>query len=445
MTKEGDSHNADNATDVETVKNNWSIEYNDVWVPYSEGKGFYARVEDLPESNTTGSALVRLPKADTKYSYEASTRAAGNLSDGDHISRTDAYTLMDKVNGTTGTDIIIDLSDDTDADGNGEHFLVGNPYMAYLKMTGDNSFLKENENVLASKFWTLDRNTGSIVVGTPDVTDWDNAAGAHVITDGTDSYIAPMTAFFIEVKDNVADENKKITFSTSMTAAKPGNTENVYTRSYTATNPQLTLTASSAKGKSRAAVVQSFDASNQYESERDAVTLLDSELDAPTVYTVAGNYAAAVNAVHDCQNIPLGVYAKDNEEVELTVEGASQLTEPLYLYDAVTRSSTPIEGDSYTLNLTGSSHGRYFLTTDAGNIRVESDIRIYSPNGGQLIIAASPSDKLKQVQIYDLSGRMVESRKNIGVSTCQLNVTKGIYIVRVISEQGSAEAKLRIR
>lgn len=445
VTKEGDSHNADNATDVETVKNNWSIEYNDVWVPYSEGKGFYARVEDLPESNTTGSALVRLPKADTKYSYEASTRAAGNLSDGDHISRTDAYTLMDKVNGTTGTDIIIDLSDDTDADGNGEHFLVGNPYMAYLKMTGDNSFLKENENVLASKFWTLDRNTGSIVVGTPDVTDWDNAAGAHVITDGTDSYIAPMTAFFIEVKDNVADENKKITFSTSMTAAKPGNTENVYTRSYEATNPQLTLTASSAKGKSRAAVVQSFDASNQYESDRDAVTLLDSELDAPTVYTVAGNYAAAVNAVHDCQNIPLGVYAKDNEEVELTVEGASQLTEPLYLYDAVTRSSTPIEGDSYTLNLTGSSHGRYFLTTDAGNIRVESDIRIYSPNGGQLIIAASPSDKLKQVQIYDLSGRMVESRKNIGVSTCQLNVTKGIYIVRVISEQGSAEAKLRIR
>ena len=78
-------------------------------------------------------------------------------------------------------------------------------------------------------------------------------------------------------------------------------------------------------------------------------------MDAPTVYTVAGNYAAAVNAVHDCQNIPLGVYAKDNEEVELTVEGASQLTEPLYLYDAVTRSSTLIEGDSYTLNLTGGS------------------------------------------------------------------------------------------
>ena len=437
VTKEGYTHNADNATDVETVKNNWSIEYNDVWVPYSEGKGFYARVEDLPESNTTGSALVRLPKADTKYSYEASTRAAGNLSDGDHISRTDAYTLMDKVNGTTGTDITIDLSDDTDTDGDGKHFLIGNPYMGYLNMA---AFFDENKNVLEeNKFWILDRTNGSIVVGTPDVTDWGNGE--------TTGYIAPMTAFFVELKDGLTTEaSKTITFKTSMIAQRPAKgTDNVYTKSYTATNPQLTLTASSAKGKSRAAVVQSFDASNQYESDRDAVTLLDSELDAPTVYTVAGNYAAAVNAVHDCQNIPLGVYAKDNEEVELTVEGASQLTEPLYLYDAVTRSSTPIEGDSYTLNLTGSSHGRYFLTTDAGNIRVESDIRIYSPNGGQLIIAASPSDKLKQVQIYDLSGRMVESRKNIGASTYQLNVTQGIYIVRVISEQGSAEAKLRIR
>ena len=433
---------ANETTTVSAVKSNWSIEYNDVTVPYSLGKGFYSRVEYEPTSGTANnSVMVRLPKADADYKYEPATRALTNTEKKD----SDYGQLAD------GTEITIDLSkEDTgntseEVDGDGKHFLVGNPYMAYLKMTGDNSFLKENENVLASKFWTLNRTTRSIVVGTPDVTDWDNAAGAHVITDGTDSYIAPMTAFFIEVKDNVADANKKITFSTSMMAQKPEDTENVSTRSYTATNPQLTLTASSAKGKSRAAVVQSFDASNQYESDRDAVTLLDSELDAPTVYTVAGNYAAAVNAVHDCQNIPLGVYAKDNEEVELTVEGASQLTEPLYLYDAVTRSSTPIEGDSYTLNLTGSSHGRYFLTTDAGNIRVESDIRIYSPNGGQLIIAASPSDKLKQVQIYDLSGRMVESRKNIGASTYQLNVTQGIYIVRVISEQGSAEAKLRIR
>ena len=416
---------------VKAVSSNWSIEYNDVTVPYSIGKGFYSRVE---KSNATdNTVMVRLPKADTNYKYEysPSTRA------------------LDKVEEKTSQPNMADLEEDgsyvldlASVDNDNDHFLVGNPYMAYLQMNGDKGFLTVNNDVIANKYWTVDGET--IVVGTPDV-GWSSESNT--------GYIAPLQAFFVERKDYDPNTTKteanteaklKVSFNVSMTVPAPKK-EEADTRSYEATNPQLTLTASSAKGKSRAAVVQSFDASNQYESERDAVTLLDSELDAPTVYTVAGNYAAAVNAVYDCQNIPLGVYAKDNEEVELTVEGASQLTEPLYLYDAVTRSSTPIEGDSYTLNLTGSSHGRYFLTTDAGNIRVESDIRIYSPNGGQLIIAASPSDKLKQVQIYDLSGRMVESRKNIGISTCQLNVTKGIYIVRVISEQGSAEAKLRIR
>ena len=209
-------------------------------------------------------------------------------------------------------------------------------------------------------------------------------------------------------------------------------------------NPKLMLTASSANGKSRAAIVQRSDASNQYESDKDAVTLLDSELDAPTVYTVAGNYAAAVNAIHDYKNVPLGVYADADEEVELTIEGASQLVEPLYLYDAVTRSTTPIEGDSYTLNLQGSSHGRYFLTTDEG-ITVESDIRIYSPADGQLIIASTPSDKLKHVQVYDLSGRVVDSRQNIGMTTCQISVPGGIYIIRAESEHGEAQAKLKVR
>lgn len=409
-------------TAVEAVKSNWSIEYNDVTVPYSLGKGFYSRVE----KDSQGNALVRLPKKDDEYKYELSTKA---LTETGKVSA-DYGKMAD------GMDITIDLSkvdSETTAeevDGDGKHFLVGNPYMSYLNME---QFFTTNSN-LAKKYWTIDN--GTVVVGTPDVT-WNNEQKT--------GYIAPMTAFFIELNSG-ENVSKEITFSTSMMVAKPADgTENVYgTRAYEAENPQLTLTASSANGKSRAAVIQKSDASNQYESDKDAVTLLDSELDAPTVYTVAGNYAAAVNAIHDYKNVPLGVYADTDEEVELTIEGASQLVEPLYLYDVVTRSTTPIEGDSYTLNLQGSSHGRYFLTTDEG-ITVESDIRIYSPADGQLIIASTPSDKLKQVQVYDLSGRVVDSRQNIGMTTCQISVPGGIYIIRAESEHGEAQAKLKVR
>jgi len=415
---------------VVAVSSNWSIEYNDVTVPYSIkttdgatttqklGKGFYARVENF--NNRENKALVRLPKADDDYKYE--TRALTDLS----TDRSQSGQLADK------TDFTINL--ETDVDGDGTHFLIGNPYMAYLNMTS--FFNTENLKVLDKKYWTLVEGSTEAAVGTPDV-EWTGAKDA--------GFIAPMQAFFVEKAANVAEGTTlNVTFSPTMVATKEEAESSNTTRSYTATNPQLTLTAQSSNGTSRVAVVQRTDASNQYKSDEDAVTLLDSELKAPTVYTVAGNYAAAVNVVHDCKNIPLGVYADNNEEVELTIEGASQLVEPLYLYDAVTRSTTPIEGDSYTLNLQGSSHGRYFLTTDEG-ITVESDIRIYSPADGQLIIASTPSDKLKHVQVYDLSGRVVDSRQNIGMTTCQISVPGGIYIIRAESEHGEAQAKLKVK
>lgn len=448
VTKEGqDAHDAANATDVAAVKSNWSIEYNDVWVPYSEGKGFYARVENLPDANTSCSALVRLPKADTKYSYEASTRAANNLSDGENINRTNAYSLMDKAdNGTTGTDITLDLSSDADADGDGEHFLIGNPYMGYLKMTGYGGFLTVNSAVLANKFWTLDRTTGSIVVGTPDVTDWDNAYGAHIITDASGGYyVAPMTAFFVELKNNLTeDASKEITFSTSMIAQKPTTTDNVYTKSYSATNPTLTITAERGETKSVAKLVTSDKADNGYEASEDAVVLLDSELDAPMVYTVAGDVAAQFNTMQSIKNVPLGVYADKGEEVELTIRGISQFAEKLYLYDAVTKQSTPLDDDSYTFRVTGPSHGRFTLTSQ-NRISAESDICVYSPIPGQLLVMSSPEEPLQRVQVYDMSGRMVTSRDNIGNTTSQLTVPSGIYVVYAENETGNVRVKVRVR
>ena len=412
---------------VNIVPSNWSIEYNDVTVPYSVGKGFYARVEtETPP--TDGKVMVRLPKADTDYKYKPATRALNTVA-----QKTSKPNMSDV---DASGNVTIKLSD---VDGDGNHFLIGNPYMAYIDIE---KFLAENNTVLGNKYWTISPS-GTASVGTPDV-DW--------VSEETTGNIAPMQAFFVERAgynpespfDETGLADLTVTFTPEMMVAQATAISGTTTRAYTASNPQLTLTASSANGKSRAAVIQKSDASNQYESDKDAVTLLDSELDAPTVYTVAGNYAAAVNAIHDYKNVPLGVYADADEEVELTIEGASQLVEPLYLYDAVTRSTTPIEGDSYTLNLQGSSHGRYFLTTDEG-ITVESDIRIYSPADGQLIIASTPSDKLKHVQVYDLSGRVVDSRQNIGMTTCQISVPGGIYIIRAESEHGEAQAKLKVR
>ena len=369
---------------VEAVKSNWSIEYNNTTTPYSIGKGFYLRVED--EDATENTVMVRLPKIDEHYTYE--TRAADGINNVDVKRNQKNLADLDADGSMT-----LDLST---VDNDGNHFLVGNPYMAYLDMS---AFLHANSSVLAEKYWTIDNE--KVIVGTPDVVgttgEWRDAQ--------TTGYVAPMQAFFVERAgynpsattraDGETTEAKKVTFKASMTV-DAATAKGQDTKSFSAVNPVLTLTATSKQGQSRAAVVQKSDASNQYEADKDAVALLDSEIDAPMAYTVAGSYAAAVNAIHDYKNVPLGVYAKDGEEVELSIEGASQLVSPLYLYDAVTRSTTPIDGDSFTLNLTGSSHGRYFLTTDEG-IKAAGDIRIYSPADGQLIIASTPLSPRPQI------------------------------------------------
>lgn len=437
---EGSDHVANNAADVAAVQSNWSIEYNDVWVPYSEGKGFYARVEDLPEANTSDKALVRLPKADKQYSYE--TKAAGNLSNGENISRDNAYDLLDKVEGETGQDIVIAL--DTEVDGDGTHFLVGNPYMTYLNMK---AFFDNNTN-LNRKFWTLDRDEGSIVVGTPDISDWsgNDVDGYHDHTAvSTQSYVAPMTAFFVELSDN-AGNDKTIEFTTAMMAAKPTTTttDNVYTRSYSASNPILTLTAERGETRSVARLLTSDKGHDAYEASEDAVLLLDSELDAPMVYTVAGDVAAQFNTMQSIRNVPLGVYADKGEEVELTIRGISQFADKLYLYDAVTKQSIPMDDDSYTFRVTGPSHGRFTLTSQ-NRISAESDICVYSPIAGQLLVMSSPEEALQRVQVYDMSGRMVVSRDNIRNTTCQLSLASGIYIVYAENESGNVRVKIRIR
>lgn len=428
------SNNEDgtSTTSINAVKSNWSIEYNDVTVPYSLGKGFYSKVEKKDEGNV----LVRLPKADTEYKYETKTRALTNT----EKQPSDYGRLADE------SEIIIDLSkEDTETtqeevDGDGKHFLVGNPYMTYLNMSEFfNENAKENNPVLVKKYWLLENGASKAIVGTPDV-EWVNN---ETEKDPISSFIPPMTAFFVELSDKAGDD-KTIKFTTAMMAAKPTTTDNVYTKSYSASNPILTLTVERGETRSVARLLTSDKGHDEYEASEDAVLLLDSELDAPMVYTVAGDVAAQFNTMQSIKNVPLGVYADKGEEVELTIRGISQFAEKLYLYDAVTKQSTPLDDDSYTFRVTGPSHGRFTLTSQ-NRISAESDICVYSPIPGQLLVMSSPEEPLQRVQVYDMSGRMVTSRDNIGNTTSQLTVPSGIYVVYAENETGNVRVKVRVR
>ena len=416
--------NGSASTSVKAVKSNWSIEYNDVWVPYSLGKGFYARVEK-------NNATVRLPKADTEYSYENATTKA-DLSP-KPTDRGGAGKLAGNEN------VTVSLTDG--ADGDGDHFLVGNPYMSYLDM---NEFFTENSG-LNKKYWILSNGESKAVVGTPDVAWTGNETASETIS----GFIPPMTAFFVEragyTETTKAGEEgtalSEIVFTTDMMATKPS-TGGATTRAVAASNPALTLTAERGDAKSRALLTTRDNADNGYKADEDAVVLLDSELAVPMVYTVSGSRAAQVNAVREIKNVGLGVYGEGNEEVTLTIEGLSRLANPLYLYDAQTRESVRLEGDSYSLTLTGESHGRYFLRDAAPGSELENTILIYSVRRGEVIVSAL--HPVTDIKVFGLNGAQAR-QFSVNTTRYRFDLPAGIYVVYASDGETEHTEKVIVR
>ncbi len=449
-------------THYEVVQSNWSREYNDVNVPYALGKGFYASVEKKNATGLGEKVLVRLPKADDSYKYEpwkpdtksatlraAMTKAptlanrinAGKLADNKSIKvvLTDVNGTEDWWNTDNGTVRVI-------ADGDGKHFLLGNPYMYPLDIV---RFLKENEAILEQKYWTLDVKEG-LVVGTPDVAweneDTDAASGA---------VIAPMQAFFVELKDAAQTKAegtvtgadlKVVRFDPSMMQGEPEKVSSSL-RTATAKNPVFRLTAERDAYRSTALLTRQDDATNNYEADKDAVILLDTELEEiPQVYTIAGTRAVGVNVARRVDQIPLGVYAGEGKgEVTLTIEGIGDWAETLYLYDAVTRKSTELSGDTYTLRLDGSSHGRYFLSAGSptGNEGVgdAESISVYSAASGKVVVSAS--EALKRIQVFTPMGRLVRTLYPAR-PTYTFALPAGIYIIRAEIAHDQKTVKLRV-
>lgn len=431
--------------EVAAVKSNWSIEYNDVTVSYPIGKGFYLSVEEVPTSNGgNGTALVRLPKADavTDYQYEAAMKASVLRAD-DTYSKANsgqlaAYKNTDgSLSNGTVTVKLDDLFGESEDDVAGEgstltkrHFLVGNPYMTYLNM---DEFFNRNSN-LAKKYWRLENGTARAVVGTPDVPFGEDGAAT-----GT---VEPMEAFFVELEDNATVNDNTITFTPSMMSATEIVEDGATTKGATATNPVITITAERGEIKSVATLSTSDRADNGYKADEDAVVLLDSELDAPMVYTVAGSLAAQVNAVKSIDNIGLGLYNDSREEVTITINGLSRSANPLYLYDAHTGKSVKMEGDSHSMTIGGDSHGRYYLRNSEPGSELDNAISIQSTQRGRVIVSAIRS--VKEIKAFSLSGSQV---CGFSVNSTQygFDLPAGIYMIYASDGERERTEKVIVR
>ena len=285
-----------------------------------------------------------------------------------------------------------------------------------------------------------------------------------------DVKISPMQSFFVRLNDG--QSASQLNFTSAMTVDRE-----VFGGVKTASDEgqdqvSLTLTAASASGySSRSKVVLDANASEDYDEAEDAQLLYDAQLkEVPVVYTVACDEAVALNSLPSIDWMPLGVVGASSDvesgdvgssansaSVLLAIDGISRLSSPLYLYDAATRKYQEIK-DGEEVKVQANEHGRYFLTQTRSTTGIEnaemgeSDVKIYSPGRGLIVVSKVSAPLLNKVEVYTLDGRLVATRKAEGAVSVSIPVvstasSQEVYIIKVsmLDTQATITRKLSLR
>ena len=433
----------------------WSHVYNKVDRKYQPLEGVAIRMGDKYTAGNASDVLLRLPKADTQYTYVSASQQKSTLSV--NVDKENAYRLV--VNADAQENALGKMSYSLVklSDGN-NYYLVGNPYMATLSMY---KFLKANPS-LQSSFYVYENG----VLKLYDKLDMSTTT----YESKNDVKISPMQSFFVRLKDG--QSASQLNFTSAMTVDRE-----VFGGVKTASDEgqdqvSLTLTAASASGyNSRSKVVLDANASEDYDEAEDAQLLYDAQLkEVPVVYTVAGDEAVALNSLPNINWMPLGVVGASSDvesgdagssansaSVLLAIDGVSRLSSPLYLYDAATRKYQEIK-DGEEVKVQANEHGRYFLTQTRSTTGIEdaemgkSDVKIYSPSRGLIVVSKVSAPLLNKVEVYTLDGRLVASRKAEGAASVSIPVVstaspQEVYIIKVSMQdtQATITRKLSLR
>lgn len=170
------------------------------------------------------------------------------------------------------------------------------------------------------------------------------------------------------------------------------------------------------------------------------------------VYTVAGDIATSINRIKDAQQIPLGVFAADDDVTTLTFTGVAALMEPS-LYDAEMNTDTPLT-EGYTLTVNGASHGRYFIrakgagegTTGITDVETgDGGVSVYSVTPRQVVVSSGA--ELLEVSVYSVDGAMLGHESVGGGRTAVTldGIDSGVAVVRVVTADGQTTRKLVVK
>lgn len=244
--------------------------------------------------------------------------------------------------------------------------------------------------------------------------------------------------------------DNKVVFTTAMIAKAPTSGKKVGLRSATAaasekTLPQLRITASRGGVHNTALVAGLVTASDSYIEGEDAALLINEEVAAPQVYTLAGNQMTAINVTPELKDIPVGIYGKDASPVELSFKLSGDM-QNVTLVDKQSGKVYPVT-DGLTLTVSGNTSGRYFLNgsiATSNEVIARNEIVCYANGNGQIVV--SSVDPLTRISVYSVSGQRLRYLDNLNMQTVYVkDLAPGIYIVKAESVTQVCSEKMEVK
>lgn len=405
----------------------WSHVYNKVDEQYTKGQAFAVKAGDKYTAGAQGAnatAVIRLPKADTQFSYyDSESQKPVNVT----VNRdANSYRMLQgDVAGDKTMAMTQPLKENLHSEN--RYHLVGNPYTSSLSMY---RFLKANP-AFENSIWTLDN--GKVTAYT--------LALDEAYDKKTDVLVSPTQAFFVKLK--TGESATEATFNASMLINKdvtPGEKALVI-------RPTLTLTTTDGVRNSESKLIVNDEASRDYVEGEDVEMLGEGNIaEIAQVYSVAGSQAVALNASDDINWMPVGVVAPKSKDIDVNISLNSKMLikmnnegSQLFLFDATTKTFSEIK-DGMTVKMMANDHGRYYITNQSSlNTTDINTIDCFSPTENTIVVATLKGD-VKRVVVYDVAGSLVTSNHSVNGGRCQLNVPKaGIYVVKATTKEDRTE------
>lgn len=415
----------DNELSINSVY--WSHVYNKVDEQYTKGQAFAVKAGDkytVGAQGANATAVIRLPKADTQFSYyDSESQKPVNVT----VNRdANSYRmLLGDVAGDKTMAMTQPLKENLHSEN--RYHLVGNPYTSSLSMY---RFLKANP-AFENSIWTLDN--GKVTAYT--------LALDEAYDKKTDVLVSPTQAFFVKLK--TGESATEATFNASMLINKdvtPGEKALVI-------RPTLTLTTTDGVRNSESKLIVNDEASRDYVDGEDVEMLGEGNIaEIAQVYSVAGSQAVALNASDDINWMPVGVVAPKSKDIDVNISLNSKMLikmnnegSQLFLFDATTKTFSEIK-DGMTVKMMANDHGRYYVTNQSSlNTTDINTIECFSPTENTIVVATLKGD-MKRVVVYDISGALVTSNHSVNGGRCQFNVPKaGIYVVKATTKEDRTE------